>query len=121
MKKTLLLIAGHFSLVLGIVGVFLPVLPATPFLLLAAFCYSKSSTKLHSWLLNQKYLGSPLRDWEKNGVIGLKAKLIATTMLGLVIIFQLPYLKVALALRITLTVVLILVLIFIWSRPSSTK
>ena len=121
MKKTLLLIAGHFCLLLGIIGAFLPILPTTPFLLLAAFCYSKSSTKLHSWLLNQKYLGPPLRDWEKNGVIGLKAKFIATTMLGLVIIFRLPYLKVALALRITVTVILIIVLIFIWSRPSSTK
>ncbi|MDD4973990.1 MAG: YbaN family protein [Bacteriovorax sp.] len=121
MKKTLLLIAGHLCLVLGVIGAVLPVLPTTPFLLLAAFCYSKSSNKLHLWILNQKHLGPPLRDWEKNGVIGLKAKLVATIMLSLVIVFRIPYLKVTLALRITGTVILILVLVFIWSRPSSMK
>lgn len=118
MKKTLLLISGHFFLTLGVAGAFLPVLPTTPFLLLAAYCYSKSSNKLHSWILNHKYLGPPLNDWEKNGVIGLKAKILATVMLGLVLIFRIPYLKIALAIKITAIVILVLVLVFIWSRPS---
>lgn len=118
MKKTFLLIAGHLCLVLGILGAFLPVLPTTPFLLLAAFCYSKSSDSLHSWIMNHKHLGPPLRNWERNGVIGLKAKIIATIMLSLIIVFRMPYLQIVLALRIAAIVMLILVLIFIWSRPS---
>ncbi|MBC7538372.1 MAG: YbaN family protein [Bacteriovorax sp.] len=110
---------GHLFLVLGIIGAFLPVIPTTPFLLVAVFCYSKSSSKLHEWILNHKYLGPPLNDWEKNGVIGLKAKVLATFMLSLVIIFRIPFLKVALVIRIIAIVILILVLVFIWSRPSS--
>lgn len=118
MKKSLLLIAGHLCLALGILGAFLPVLPTTPFLLLAAYCYSKSSTTLHRWILNHKYLGPPINDWEKNGVIGLKAKWIATIMLGLVIVLRMPYLKVALVIRVIAIVILLLVLLFIWTRPS---
>ncbi|MFA6236162.1 MAG: YbaN family protein [Bacteriovorax sp.] len=121
MKKTLLVITGHLFLVLGIVGAFLPVLPTTPFLLLAAYCYSKSSEKLHSWILNHKYLGPPLNDWEKSGVIGLNAKIIATLMLGAVIIFRMPYLKVTMIIRVMTILILILVLVFIWSRPSKPQ
>lgn len=118
MRKAFLLIAGHICLSLGIAGAMLPVLPTTPFLLLAAYCYSKSSDKLHAWLINHKYLGPPLNDWEKNGVIGLKAKILATIMLGLVIVFRMPYLNVALSIRVVAISVLVMVLIFIWSRPS---
>jgi hypothetical protein len=57
MKKILFLIAGHFFLALGLVGAILPILPTTPFLLLAVFFYSKSNSKLHSWLMNNKYFG----------------------------------------------------------------
>lgn len=121
MKKTLLIITGHLFLVLGIIGAFLPVLPTTPFLLLAAYFYSKSSNKLHSWILNHKYLGPPLRDWEKSGVIGLKAKIIATLMLGAVIIFRMPYLNVDIAIKSIAIFILILVLVFIWSRPSRAQ
>ncbi len=118
MKKTLYLMAGHLSIILGTIGFFLPVLPTVPFILLAAFCYSKSSTKLHQWLLTHKYFGPPLVDWEENGTIGLKAKWLASIMISLVIIFRLPYLKIALVIRIIVIVILIGVLIFIWSRPS---
>ncbi|MDO9184005.1 MAG: YbaN family protein [Bacteriovorax sp.] len=118
MKKLSLLLLGHLFLSLGIIGAFLPILPTTPFLLLAVFCYSKSSQKLHFWILNHKYLGPPVKAWEQNGVIGLKAKILATVMLSLVIIFQLPYLNIAIVLKVSVITILILVLIFVWSRPS---
>lgn len=118
MKNSVLLLIGHFFLLLGIVGAILPVLPTTPFLLLAAYFYSKSSNRLHSWILNHKYLGPSINDWEKYGVIGIRSKIFATIMLGMVIIFKMPSLKVALELRVTLITILILVVVFIWSRPS---
>lgn len=120
MKKTALLLTGHLCLMLGIAGAILPLLPTTPFLLLAAFFYSKSSERLHRWILEHKYFGPPLRDWENRGVIGIKAKLLATVMLGAVMIFRLPYLEVALAIRLASIGTLLCVLIFIWSRPSHT-
>ncbi len=118
MKKVVYLILGHICLALGIVGAFLPVLPTTPFLLLAAFLYSKSSDRLHNWMIHHKYLGPPLNDWQRNGVIGLKAKWLATIMILLVIGWRFPMLQIALAIKIFASLVLIGVLIFIWTRPS---
>jgi uncharacterized membrane protein YbaN (DUF454 family) len=118
MKKIVLLTLGHFFLALGIVGAFLPVLPTTPFLLLAAYFYSKSSEKIHNWLMNHKYLGPSLKDWHERGVIGIKAKWVATIMLGLIISWRIPTLNIPLAIKIFAASVLVGVLVFIWTRPS---
>ena len=119
MKKTLILIAGHLSLLLGIIGAFLPILPTVPFLLLAAFCYSKSSVKLHYWIINHKYLGPPLLDWEKSGAIGLKAKMIATLMICTVSALRIRVLQIPIIIKTFVFIILIMVLIFIWTRPTS--
>ncbi len=121
MKKLSLLILGHTCLLLGILGAFLPVLPTTPFLLLAAFLYSQSSPRLHNWLLNHKYLGPTLRDWHERGVIGMKSKIVATVMLLLVMFFRFPTLNLNIGIIFFATSVLLGVLVFIWSRPSSVE
>lgn len=121
MKKIVYLIFGHLFLILGIVGAFLPILPTTPFLLLAAFLYSKSSTKLHNWILSHKYLGPPLKDWQESGVIGKKAKIVATVMITLVLVLRFPHLNIAMPIKFFAAFVLIAVLIFIWTRPSSRE
>lgn len=118
MKKYLLNYAGHFFLVLGIIGAFLPVLPTTPFLLLAAYFYSRTNHELHNWLYNHKTFGPPLRDWDEHKVIGIKAKIIATAAISLVLFWRIPRLEVASLIKGLIVVVLTGVLIFIWSRPS---
>ncbi len=57
LKKVFLITIGTISLILGVIGIFLPVLPTTPFLLLTAFCYIHSSRRLYNWLINHKVLG----------------------------------------------------------------
>ena len=62
-KKILFLILGCFGLVMGAVGAVLPLLPAFPFLLLAAFCFASSSKRLHSWFINTKLYKNNLEDY----------------------------------------------------------
>ncbi len=118
MKKLTILILGHFFLVLGIIGAFLPVLPTTPFLLLAAYCYSKSNDKLHQWILNHKYFGPSIKNWHEHGIISKKAKALATITLILVMSLRIPTLNVHLGIKIFANLVLLCVLIFVLSRPS---
>ncbi len=63
LKKLLLLVIGALSAVLGIVGIFLPLLPTTPFLLLAAVCFTRSSRKMYSWLLTNSLFGEQFSDY----------------------------------------------------------
>lgn len=81
MKILALKIIGILALVLGIVGIFLPLLPTTPFLLLAAACFARSSERMHGWLINHSLFGPFLRDWEAGRGIPARAKVIALLMM----------------------------------------
>lgn len=82
-------ILGNISLLLGIIGAFLPLLPTTVFILFAVFCFSKSSPKMQAWLENTKVFGPMIMDWRKNGAIAVRYKIIAVTMMAVVFIFSL--------------------------------
>ncbi len=73
--------AGVLAVLLGILGVFLPLLPTTPFLLLASWCFARGSNRLHRWLLSHRVFGEYLRNFEAGRGIPLKAKVVATVML----------------------------------------
>ena len=66
------------SLAVGAIGVFLPVLPTTPFLLLATFAAARSSTRLHGWLLGHRLFGPLIVDWQENRAVSRRAKGVAT-------------------------------------------
>jgi uncharacterized membrane protein YbaN (DUF454 family) len=72
---------GALSLVLGFIGAFLPVLPTTPFVLLAAWCFVKSSPKAHQWIYRQPMIGTALKDWEENHAISRRSKIIALSVM----------------------------------------
>lgn len=82
-QRLLWLAAGATSLLLGLIGIFLPLLPTTPFVLLAAFCFSRGSMRCEAWLLNHPRLGPMVRDWRANRAVPLRAKQIATLMMAL--------------------------------------
>ncbi len=82
-KSVLLVICGTLSLLLGAVGIFFPVLPTTPFLLLSAACYARSSVRLHSWLLNTRIFGSYIRDYQEGRGVSLRHKIAALVLLWL--------------------------------------
>jgi len=91
-KKLILMAIGWFFVALGALGIILPVLPTTPFLLISLWAFSQSSERFHDWLYNHKVFGPPLRDWSEYGVIPLKAKVIALSTMAasatLVILFS---------------------------------
>lgn len=79
--RPLWLVAGWLALVTGFVGIFLPLLPTTPFVLLAAWCFSKGSERWEHWLLNHPRLGPIVHDWRANRSVPLRAKQMATVMM----------------------------------------
>jgi len=81
LQRSLLVVAGVISLVLAVAGAILPGLPTTPFVLLAAACFAKSSPRMHAWLLANRWLGPMVRDWEAHRSLPLKVKWLATTMM----------------------------------------
>lgn len=83
--RVLLWLAGSLSLGLGLLGVILPGLPTTPFILLAAACYAKASPRLHGWLLDHRWMGPMLRDWERDRSLTRRTKTVAVvSMLAMV-------------------------------------
>ena len=89
--KGALVVIGTFSLALGIVGIFIPLLPTTPFLLLAAYCYARSSKKLYTWLMNNKWFGSYIRHYYEGKGIPLRVKLLSISFLWLTIGFSIYF------------------------------
>jgi len=75
--RILWLAVGFLATGCGIAGVVLPLVPTTPFLLLAAFAFARSSPRLHNWLVNHPRLGPPIADWQAHGAISRRTKLIA--------------------------------------------
>lgn len=81
MRTTYLLI-GHASITLAFLGIFVPLLPTTPFVLLAAACYSRGSERFHTWLHEHPRFGPVIHSWREHGAIGLRSKIVATVMVA---------------------------------------
>ncbi|WP_438990207.1 YbaN family protein [Lentibacter sp.] len=115
--RLLWLFFGLMALGAGLIGVVLPLVPTVPFLLLAAFCFARSSERLHDWLVTHQRLGPSITDWQERGAISKRAKRMATV--SIVAVFLL---SVVMGLKFALlaiqAVTLGCVLLFIWSRPN---
>ncbi|MBO9399435.1 YbaN family protein [Shimia sp. R9_3] len=116
--RAIWLICGLICVAFALVGVVLPLLPTVPFLLLAAFCFARSSQKLHNWLLSHKLFGPMIDDWHRNGAIRPSAKRAATLSIMLVFAISLA-LGVKTTVLIIQAVVLSAVLFFLWTRPNA--
>ena len=94
-QRVLLLAVGHLSVALAVLGVFLPLLPTTPFLLVAAACYMRASARFYNWLLNNRVFGPMIIDWRRYRAIRLRHKVIAVALIVLTIgssvVFFIPF------------------------------
>ncbi len=99
MTRPFLLLLGWLCVGLGVLGLFVPMMPGVVFLILAAACFSRSSPKFERWLVEHDWLGPPVRQWRLHGAIPAHAKAIAVTSLGVsfgfVLLFGPPAIAVA--------------------------
>lgn len=87
LKRGLFLLAGLCSLGLGILGIVLPILPTVPFILLAAYCFARSSNRLHRWLMQHPWFAEPLKNWQEKKAIrkDLKRKAYMVSSLSFIV------------------------------------
>ena len=119
--RILLLAAGWLMVGIGLVGVFLPVLPTTPFIILAAALFARSSPRFEQWLLDHRTLGPPLANWRREGAISARAKIAAVGLIALSYALLLYRLQPSPALAISVGLVLACSIAFIVTRPLPRK
>jgi uncharacterized membrane protein YbaN (DUF454 family) len=117
--RYLFLAFGHLFLVLGIIGVFVPILPTTPFLLLTAWCYSRGSETFEQWLLNHKYLGPPVIAWRTHRVVRPRAKILAGAVITSSLLWVWMNEQIPLIGKIAMTATVIPVLLFVLTRKNA--
>ncbi|WP_158734884.1 YbaN family protein [Alteribacillus sp. YIM 98480] len=121
LKKALFITLGSVSIFLGIIGIILPLLPTTPFLLLAAYCYARSSKRLYEKLLHTKYLGTYIKNYRAGKGIPFKSKIIAVLVLWISVSFSI-FLIVPLAIvQILLFIVAAYITYYIMSLKTYKK
>ena len=119
MKKLILLIVGWLCVGLGFVGIFIPGIPTTIFLIIALWAFARSSKKFHAWLLNHQRFGPILRNWESHKVVPIKAKIVMV-ILQILVVIMVQYTFNSLFVTVALLIVLILVAWYVISLPSKT-
>jgi uncharacterized membrane protein YbaN (DUF454 family) len=82
-QRVLWLGAGALSLLIGVLGIVLPLVPTVPLVLLAAFCFSRGSQRCENWILEHRHFGPMVRNWRASRAVPLRAKWLATVMMGI--------------------------------------
>ena len=116
--QKLYLSLGLAALLAGVAGIFLPLLPTTPFVILAAFFFSKSSPRLHQWLLHHPHMGPYLLEWEKHRVIRLRAKVVATLTVIVSLTYPIGFMDIPFHAKVIVCVSVFVVFTYIWTRAS---
>lgn len=88
LKRVLLIISGTICVGLGVLGMFVPLLPTTPFLLLASFCYGRSSKRFYNWLITNRWCGEYIRNYREGKGIRLRHKILTILLLWLTISYS---------------------------------
>ena len=118
-KRGLYLIVGLLSLLLGVIGIVVPLLPTVPFILLAAFCFARSSERLQQWLMSHPWFAEALNNWQTKGALNKTLKrraMIMTTLSFAISITLVPLIWV----KLMLLGMLCGLLIYLWQIPELT-
>ena len=100
-----LIVAGTILLAIGIIGIVIPILPTTPFLLLAAACYLRGSKRMHDWLLNNRWVGDYIRNYREGRGIRARTKVIIIGLLWATILYSTIFIAQHLAIQVLLILI----------------
>lgn len=112
-------VLGWLFFTLGAIGALLPVLPTTPFMLLALWAFSQSSKRFHHWLYHHRFFGPPLQQWHQYGVIPLPAKVMSVSFMSISFVYMSMFSPVSIWLKILIAVIMLYGAWFVLSRPSA--
>jgi len=109
---------GFISLTTGIIAIFIPLIPTTPLLILAAFCFSRGSPHFHAWLYHHPWFGPPIHEWERHHSVRTSVKITATLMCAgsgvtMGVLPQVPLWAIG-----VYALIIIPMLIYLWTRPA---
>lgn len=117
MHKLFFLSAGYTSLALALIGIPLPVLPSTPFALLACFCFAKSSPELRQKLEHSKLFGKAIANWREHRAISIRSKITATTLVFFSVL-GISYSALPTPIIVITLIILCAVMTFVWTRQN---
>jgi uncharacterized membrane protein YbaN (DUF454 family) len=116
--KILYFIAGWLFFILGVIGVLLPVVPTTPFMLLALWAFSRSSERFYNWLYTHRFLGPPLQMWKQHRVIPKIAKIMSLSFMSISFIYVIFISPLNYLLKLVIAAFMLYAAWFILSKPS---
>ncbi|HIO97219.1 MAG TPA: DUF454 domain-containing protein [Leucothrix sp.] len=114
-----MVLLGWFFILLSAVGVLVPILPTTPFLILALAIFANSSPRFHQMLLDNRWFGPILKDWEENKTVTRRIKLRATFLVLISFSFSTFLVRYSWILQIMLITIAVILLVFIWRLKES--
>ena len=114
LKRSLFLVLGSLFFLVGIIGVLVPILPTTPFMILAAACFAESSPRFHQMLLTNRWFGEDLRRWDNNKTMERQTKKRATWIIIISFTFSISILWGNIIWQLVLLFTALLLLFFLW-------
>ena len=111
-------ILGWVFFALGAIGVLLPVVPTTPFMLLALWAFARSSDRFHHWLYHHRFFGPPLQQWNEYRVIPLYAKILSVSFMSISFVMMLFFSPLVMWFKLTIASLMLYGAWFILSKPS---
>ncbi|MCX8056891.1 MAG: YbaN family protein [Ignavibacteria bacterium] len=118
-KKYLLLFIGLIFVTIGMIGIFVPGLPTTIFMILAAYCFLRSSDKLYNWVINNKFVGDKVKHFIETKTIPLRGKIHSISAMWLMVIISIFLLKVSLVVKVIIAIAAIVGTLVILSYPTA--
>lgn len=119
LARTVLIGLGGLTFAIGVIALFIPLIPTTPFLLISSYCFSKGSRRLHYWMTRHPQIGPPIVEWETHGVVRKKAKIFASILIVSSLSFPVVLLQgIPIYARLSAAAIGLGVIAFLWTRPS---